>query len=139
MRLAFPPRMTSKQHPSRQQRRRWNALRLRILERDGYACVHCGARGRMEVDHIIPVDAGGAAWDPANLQTLERTCHLAKTALERGTTPGQRTRARWDGVIRRLPPYRYEEGAPVNDCDHGFCRKCTLNARCCKCGHPLPF
>ncbi|MCJ8335031.1 MAG: hypothetical protein MJH10_12375 [Epibacterium sp.] len=34
---------------------RWKALRMQALERDGRQCVECGARRRLEVDHIEPV------------------------------------------------------------------------------------
>ena len=61
--------------------RRWKPLRAAILERDGYRCVKCGKAGRLEVDHIEPVESGGTD-DPANLQTLCRDCHILKTRLE---------------------------------------------------------
>jgi 5-methylcytosine-specific restriction protein A len=34
------------------------------------------------VDHIIPIKAGGAMRDAANLQSLCRECHADKTACE---------------------------------------------------------
>src|SRR5262249_50061350 len=34
------------------------------------------------VDHIIPIKAGGAKRDPANLQSLCRDCHAQKTRAE---------------------------------------------------------
>jgi hypothetical protein len=34
------------------------------------------------VDHIIPIKAGGAKRDPANLQSLCRNCHAEKTKAE---------------------------------------------------------
>ena len=37
---------------------KWNALRLRVLERDGHVCAYCG-REANSADHIIPKDAGG--------------------------------------------------------------------------------
>ena len=36
---------------------RWPALRLAAKRRDGWRCVQCGARGRLEVDHVKPVRA----------------------------------------------------------------------------------
>lgn len=65
----------------------WVRLRKRILERDGYRCRACGKPGRLEVDHVIPLHQGGAALDPANLQTLCRTCHFLKTGLEKNIDP----------------------------------------------------
>lgn len=63
-------------------RRRWAALRREILERDGWRCVQCGRAGRLEVDHAIPLHKQGDPWAKSNLQTLCRSCHLAKTAKE---------------------------------------------------------
>ena len=49
----------------------WEVTRKRILERDGWLCVYCGKDLTLEprdatVDHIIPVDLGGAD-DDSNL------------------------------------------------------------------------
>ena len=65
-------------------RMEWRRLRRMALERDGYACRQCGARGRLECDHIQPVEEGGAD-DLANIQVLCRDCHIAKTRAEAGT------------------------------------------------------
>ena len=45
----------------------------------------CGRAGRLECDHINPLERepGQDPYDPNGLQTLCRTCHLAKTADER--------------------------------------------------------
>lgn len=62
--------------------REWMETRKRILERDSYACCACGQVGMMnEIDHIVPLEQGGSHAD-ANLQTLCRRCHAAKTADE---------------------------------------------------------
>ena len=40
----------------------WEALRLRVLNRDGWICAACGKElvgADATVDHIIPKDAGG--------------------------------------------------------------------------------
>ena len=58
-------------------------LRLRAKDRDGWLCVLCGKRGRLEVDHIMPVEVGGEPHDMGNLQTLCRGCHIEKTRRER--------------------------------------------------------
>jgi hypothetical protein len=102
-----------------------SGLRLKIHERDGYACRECGwvapkpsgyrGHGRvgvvvgtrrklvyfkgffndkddiriyadvdvwryLEVDHIVPLDAGGPFGDPDNLQTLCSPCNNRKGA-----------------------------------------------------------
>ena len=57
---------------------RWLALRAAVFDRDGWRCRKCGAASRLECDHVQPLHAGGAPWDPANLQTLCRGCHVQK-------------------------------------------------------------
>ena len=52
--------------------RRWQAVRRAVFERDGYRCVECGRSGRLECDHITPLDRGGDPWDLDNLQALCR-------------------------------------------------------------------
>ena len=62
--------------------RRWRRLRRTVLERDGWRCKRCGKAGVLEVDHVTPMQHGGAEWDSANLQVLCRGCHIAKTRSE---------------------------------------------------------
>ena len=88
-----------RQHPTATNPRRWGILRRRILNRDGWRCRTCGKAGRLEVDHVIPVQAGGDWWDPANLQTLCRPCHFAKTATE-NANPDSPERAEWRAFMR---------------------------------------
>ncbi|WP_078626323.1 HNH endonuclease [Streptomyces sp. NRRL S-241] len=57
-------------------------VRPRALVRDGFACVLCGARESLEVDHIIPISKGGT-WVLENAQTLCTSCHWEKTLRER--------------------------------------------------------
>lgn len=51
-------------------------------------CEHCKARGRIvlaiEVDHRVPISAGGSALDADNLQSLCVSCHSRKTAADNG-------------------------------------------------------
>lgn len=52
----------------------------KILERDNFKCVSCGASGDfncLEVDHIIPIVNGGYN-NESNLQTLCYRCNMAK-------------------------------------------------------------
>ena len=56
--------------------------RRQALDRDRWRCQACGRAGRLEVDHITPLDDGGAPYEPANLQVLCRICHFAKTKRE---------------------------------------------------------
>lgn len=59
----------------------WAAVRRAVFERDGYRCTSCGRAGRLECDHVDR-DWRGDPYDMANLQTLCRECHIAKTAAE---------------------------------------------------------
>jgi 5-methylcytosine-specific restriction endonuclease McrA len=61
-------------------------VRKAIFERDGYACILCGAKDRLQIDHIreineaarlkVPFEGLNAA---SNLQTLCINCHARKT------------------------------------------------------------
>ena len=83
--------------------RAWRALRLVIFARDGWRCRVCGKAGRLEGDHVIPVQAGGDLWDRANLQTLCRGCHLAKSRREQaGGDPDHHELRAWREYIARL-------------------------------------
>lgn len=55
------------------------SLRTAVMERDEYACVRCGTRKNLQIDHIHPVEHGGTN-DPDNLQTLCKSCNSAKGA-----------------------------------------------------------
>ena len=35
--------------------RRWGVVRRRVFVRDGWRCVECGRAGRMECDHVEPL------------------------------------------------------------------------------------
>ena len=61
--------------------RRWARVRLQVLDRDEWRCRICGAYGN-ECDHIVPLHKGGAPYDPNNLQTQCRNCHIEKTRGE---------------------------------------------------------
>jgi hypothetical protein len=51
--------------------------RARILERDGYVCLSCGAKEHLCIDHVLPVSRGGDSSDE-NLQTLCLSCNTKK-------------------------------------------------------------
>lgn len=83
--------------------RRWQAVRHAVLERDGWACVKCGARRRLEVDHVLPVRARpDLAFDPRNCQTLCGPCHTKKTRVEIGHKPVSPARQAWRNAVRDL-------------------------------------
>jgi 5-methylcytosine-specific restriction protein A len=64
---------------------RWQKVRRLILSREPL-CRPCKAAGlvvaAVQVDHIKPVDAGGAPFDSENLQPLCFSCHSRKTLEE---------------------------------------------------------
>ena len=89
---------------------RWRALRLQALRRDGFRCVQCGARGRLEVDHILPVrDRPELAWDLENLQVLCPADHSSKTRREVGHAPLPPERQAWRDLLRMQPTPQRDE------------------------------
>lgn len=87
--------------------RRWKALRLQVLRRDGWRCVKCGGLHRLEVDHIKPVRTHPElAFDLANLQTLDARCHSRKTRVEvgLGVETNDPERDAWAALVRELMP-----------------------------------
>ena len=61
---------------SRGSSRAWRELRLKILARDANTCAYCGLPAD-QVDHIVPVAAGGSD-HPDNLTAACRRCNLKK-------------------------------------------------------------
>ena len=86
-------------------RKRWGLLRQIILDRDGHRCRSCGRPGRLEVDHVRPIQDGGDKYNPANLQLLCRHCHHDKTRSENlarsETKPAPGVEA-WDELVQIL-------------------------------------
>lgn len=83
--------------------RRWKSLRLEALRRDGWKCVQCGARGRLEVDHVKPVRTHPElSYELANLQSLCRSCHTKKTRIECGHAPMSEDRKAWLNAVETL-------------------------------------
>jgi hypothetical protein len=54
-------------------------LARQVMERDAYRCRRCGSWIDLTIDHIKPISLGGED-DPANLQTLCRSCNSRKGA-----------------------------------------------------------
>ncbi|WP_372340415.1 HNH endonuclease [Parvularcula sp. IMCC14364] len=82
---------------------RWKALRQKVLRRDGFACVQCGAVRRLEVDHIMRVRTHpDLAWEMDNLQTLCGSCHAIKTRQENGWPVKSKERKEWDKFIKQI-------------------------------------
>ena len=82
---------------------RWQAVRRVVFRRDGWRCVLCGRAGRLECDHISPLERepGQDPYDPNGLQTLCRPCHIAKTAQENCREPTPPERA-WRELVDEL-------------------------------------
>ena len=76
-----------------------------VKERAGYRCEKCGRAGRLEADHIVPLDKGGAPFDVNNAQALCVRCHVAKTRAERQPDPDPE-RAAWRALLESDNPTR---------------------------------
>ena len=61
----------------------WQIIRREIFKRDGWRCVSCGKAGRLECDHIREITKAKDWFDSDNLQSLCRSCHIAKSRKER--------------------------------------------------------
>ena len=90
-------------HHIRLHGRRWSIVRRAVFMRDGWRCVECGKAGMLECDHITPLqrEPGQDPFDPNGLQSLCRSCHIAKTAREnrRDLTPAEQA---WRGLVAEL-------------------------------------
>ena len=64
----------------------WQKLRLYKLAGDPF-CAVCKMSAD-QVDHIRPINDGGARLDPANLQSLCQSCHSRKTAVDKKNRKG---------------------------------------------------
>lgn len=90
---------------------RWKALRMQALDRDGWACVDCGERRRLEVDHVLPVrDRPELSFVLGNLQTLCGRCHARKTRIEIGLGQPDPKREAWKRLVRELHPNHSSKG-----------------------------
>ena len=89
----------------------WAATRKAVFERDGWRCVKCNRAGRLECDHIDR-DWRGDPYDPANLKTLCRPCHIEKTRREnrREPTPAE---AEWRAMVDALMPSKIDNGGAL--------------------------
>ena len=83
--------------------RRWDAVRRAVFERDGWQCRACGKAGRLEADHIVRLedDPDQDPYDPNGVQTLCRSCHIAKTARE-NRRPLAPAELRWRVLVTEL-------------------------------------
>ena len=96
----------SKRHPGSRHytalnQRRWQLLRLRVFGRDDWRCVKCGKAGRLECDHVVPLHRGGDPYNPANLQSLCKHCHIEKTRADTGKVPDL-AREAWRELVAEI-------------------------------------
>ena len=67
----------SRHHHTRPNKRGWERIRRRELERAGRRCERCGRAGRLEVHHVdVPLAAGGT--NDQRLAVVCRVCHLSE-------------------------------------------------------------
>ena len=57
----------------------WHIVRSIVLERDGHACVYCGATQPLAGDHIVPLSLGGSN-ALTNLAAACSPCNLSKAS-----------------------------------------------------------
>ena len=93
----------SKSH-HRLDKRLWARTRRAVFDRDGYRCKLCGKFGRLECDHVLPLDRhpDQDVYALAGLQALCRSCHIAKTRKERSPrerTPSERA---WHDLVMEM-------------------------------------
>lgn len=82
---------------------RWRSLRMQALDRDGWACVQCGERRRLECDHIEPVRTRpDLSFTLSNLQILCGACHTRKTRIEVGHKPLNKPRQEWRDFLSSM-------------------------------------
>jgi hypothetical protein len=68
-----------------------------VLQRDNYRCQIRGRRclgSANEVDHIVPIVAGGAMYDPANLRAACKPCNSGRVSAERAQDGWKRAQTR---------------------------------------------
>jgi 5-methylcytosine-specific restriction endonuclease McrA len=64
--------------------KRWRITRERVLYEQPLCACGCD-RIATDVDHIVPIEAGGNPWARHNLQALAAECHGRKTRQELAT------------------------------------------------------
>ena len=68
-------------HQAGSRRRIPDSVRKYVIDRDGHACVNCGATENLAMDHIVPWSRGGPDRS-TNLQTLCGSCNSRKSDRE---------------------------------------------------------
>ncbi len=79
-------------------RRRWELVRRKAFERDGWRCLKCGLPSALEAHHEPPLRDGADPYDLAGVRALCRGCHIARHRGD-AMTPG---RAAWLDFVCEL-------------------------------------
>ena len=89
-------------HHQKLDRRRWEAVRRRVLDAARWRCAMC-RRYANECDHVRPLKLGGGGdpYDEANLQALCGGCHAAKTRGE-NRRPRSPAELEWDQYVQEV-------------------------------------
>lgn len=93
-------RRPGSKHYAKLNRRRWLTIRQVVLKRDGHKCRNCGKPGKLEVHHIKPLQDGGLPYDPDNLLTICRSCHI-DMHRQASETPGRQA---WREFVNEILP-----------------------------------
>ncbi len=92
----------------------WGNARMAARRRDGYKCVRCESKEKIEVNHIIPRRGRGygtgCQHHQTNLETLCHNCHVRITNEQRKDTRN-----------RQRQKY-FEKWSPLCQCKHPFSR-----------------
>ena len=81
--------------------KRWPPLRLAAKRRDGWKCVKCGGRQRLEVAHILSAKARpDLALTLSNVRTLDWRCHIEETRADRSGEIDPARQA-WRDLVRQ--------------------------------------
>ena len=62
-------------------KRMWARCRFLAFNRANFRCEKCSRAGKLEGHHKVALDKGGSPYDPANVKTLCRNCHLEKSVF----------------------------------------------------------
>ena len=66
------------EHQNWQKPKNWANLQQQVIARDTGVCYICGKPGATEVDHVVPLSAGGTN-ALFNLKAIHSSCHAKKT------------------------------------------------------------
>ena len=88
-------------HHTRLNAHRWGIVRRFVFERDEFRCVSCGRAGKLDCDHVTPLERepNQNPYDPHGLQALCRTCHIEKTRRENRREPTEAELA-WRELVK---------------------------------------